>query len=248
VGGAILKGSTGVLIGGMPAARQGDMVTCSGPPDSVAAGCPTVLIGEAGAGGGGNAGGAACMTAVRAALMSAVIAGPGPESRQKGDEHILDVAFVDRAGKPLAGISYAIRDPRGGMSRGALDGRILHHGVCQGDHQITLRAITGVRWNTLRARTSDPVTLTIETAGLDDGERITISTYACSSADGERLLSTVEGAVSDNRLEVEYTFEPEDIVPPAGLCRHPDERARALVRVSAGELNERSGLLTIRPE
>jgi uncharacterized Zn-binding protein involved in type VI secretion len=45
VGGPITLGSATVLIGGQPAARQGDMATCTGPPDSVAMGCPTVLIG-----------------------------------------------------------------------------------------------------------------------------------------------------------------------------------------------------------
>jgi len=34
-----------VLIGGMPAARVGDMAMCTGPPDSIAMGCPTVIIG-----------------------------------------------------------------------------------------------------------------------------------------------------------------------------------------------------------
>jgi uncharacterized Zn-binding protein involved in type VI secretion len=50
VGGPIVMGSPTVIIGGMPAARVGDMATCSGPPDSIVLGCPTVLIGEGGAG------------------------------------------------------------------------------------------------------------------------------------------------------------------------------------------------------
>ena len=45
VGGPISMGSATVMIGGMPAARQGDMATCAGPPDTIAMGCPTVLIG-----------------------------------------------------------------------------------------------------------------------------------------------------------------------------------------------------------
>jgi uncharacterized Zn-binding protein involved in type VI secretion len=45
VGGPIVMGSATVLIGGQPAARMGDMATCVGPPDSIVAGCPTVLIG-----------------------------------------------------------------------------------------------------------------------------------------------------------------------------------------------------------
>lgn len=45
VGGPITMGSATVLIGGQPAARVGDMATCVGPPDTIAVGCPTVLIG-----------------------------------------------------------------------------------------------------------------------------------------------------------------------------------------------------------
>jgi uncharacterized Zn-binding protein involved in type VI secretion len=46
VGGPILPpGGIPVLIGGMPAARVGDMVVCVGPPDIIALGSFTVLIG-----------------------------------------------------------------------------------------------------------------------------------------------------------------------------------------------------------
>lgn len=46
VGGPILPpGEPTVLIGGMPAARVGDMAVCVGPPDSIAVGSSTVLIG-----------------------------------------------------------------------------------------------------------------------------------------------------------------------------------------------------------
>ena len=46
VGGPVLPpGDPPVLIGGMPAARVGDMALCSGPPDSIAVGSATVLIG-----------------------------------------------------------------------------------------------------------------------------------------------------------------------------------------------------------
>jgi uncharacterized Zn-binding protein involved in type VI secretion len=34
-----------VIVGGMPAARVGDMATCVGPPDTIAKGSATVLIG-----------------------------------------------------------------------------------------------------------------------------------------------------------------------------------------------------------
>jgi uncharacterized Zn-binding protein involved in type VI secretion len=46
VGGPIIPpGCPTVLIGEMPAARMGDMLTCVGPPDTIVKGSPTVLIG-----------------------------------------------------------------------------------------------------------------------------------------------------------------------------------------------------------
>jgi uncharacterized Zn-binding protein involved in type VI secretion len=46
VGGpALPPGGITVLIGGMPALRLGDMLTCTGPPDTVIKGSATVMIG-----------------------------------------------------------------------------------------------------------------------------------------------------------------------------------------------------------
>ena len=46
VGGPVMPpGCPTVMIGGMPAARVGDMCVCTGPPDTIAAGSGTVMIG-----------------------------------------------------------------------------------------------------------------------------------------------------------------------------------------------------------
>ena len=46
VGGPILPpGAVTVMIGGLPAARMGDMATCVGPPDIIARGSAKVMIG-----------------------------------------------------------------------------------------------------------------------------------------------------------------------------------------------------------
>jgi uncharacterized Zn-binding protein involved in type VI secretion len=45
VGGTVLLGSTTVLINSLPAARQGDQIIEAGPPNAIAGGLPTVLIG-----------------------------------------------------------------------------------------------------------------------------------------------------------------------------------------------------------
>ncbi|MDD4756562.1 MAG: PAAR domain-containing protein [Prolixibacteraceae bacterium] len=46
VGGPVLPpGCPTVHIGGLPAARMGDMALCTGPPDSIVMGSSTVMIG-----------------------------------------------------------------------------------------------------------------------------------------------------------------------------------------------------------
>jgi uncharacterized Zn-binding protein involved in type VI secretion len=46
VGGLVLPpGCVTVLIAGMPAARLGDLLMCTGPPDSIVKGSGTVMIG-----------------------------------------------------------------------------------------------------------------------------------------------------------------------------------------------------------
>ena len=46
VGGPVMPpGTSTVMIGGMPAAKVGDMLVCTGPPDSIVKGSGTVMIG-----------------------------------------------------------------------------------------------------------------------------------------------------------------------------------------------------------
>jgi uncharacterized Zn-binding protein involved in type VI secretion len=45
VGGVVAVGSLTVLIEGLPAARAEDIVVEVGPPNPIAVGCPTVMIG-----------------------------------------------------------------------------------------------------------------------------------------------------------------------------------------------------------
>ncbi len=45
VGGMVAVGSVTVMIGGLPAARQGDILVETAPPNAIAVGAPNVLIG-----------------------------------------------------------------------------------------------------------------------------------------------------------------------------------------------------------
>jgi uncharacterized Zn-binding protein involved in type VI secretion len=45
--GVVIKGSATVLINNLPAARMGDKILeAVGPPNQIAMGCPTVIIGD----------------------------------------------------------------------------------------------------------------------------------------------------------------------------------------------------------
>lgn len=44
VGGPVPSGSASVLVGGLPAARAGDPIVENGPPNTIVAGCQSVLI------------------------------------------------------------------------------------------------------------------------------------------------------------------------------------------------------------
>jgi hypothetical protein len=57
--GVVIDGSPTVLINNLPASRMGDtIIEPIGPPNKIAMGCPTVIIGNTGSGGGGGGGGA----------------------------------------------------------------------------------------------------------------------------------------------------------------------------------------------
>ena len=97
VGGPALLGSPTVLICGQMALRMGDMAQCSGPPDSIVGGCPTVLIGEgasAGAGGFGPAGAAASAAMAGAESASSESQKTSEEEEEEEEEkHFLHVSF-----------------------------------------------------------------------------------------------------------------------------------------------------------
>lgn len=45
VGGVVQSGSASVFVNGLPVARMGDTIVENGPPNTIAAGCPSVLVG-----------------------------------------------------------------------------------------------------------------------------------------------------------------------------------------------------------
>jgi len=139
---SIVLGSTGVFIGGKPAARMGDMTAHGG---SIVVGLPTVLIGETGSGGagGGAAGGAGPVASSPAGnVMQAAIKQSAPfatkvsriqalsQGAQTGAAKVhahydqqckVQYKITDKNGNPAKNVKYEIQTSDGKVVKGKTD-------------------------------------------------------------------------------------------------------------------------------
>ncbi len=197
VGGPVLLGSPTVLICGQMAARMGDMTQCSGPPDSIVVGCPTVLIGEGGAGGGGGAGPAG-------AAASAAMAGNDPDS---DDDHFLHVKFVDKKGNPIRGVNYKIKTPDNKEIKGTLSDQVKKTGVKQGNHEIQLIGIAKPKLSTSKVKVEGKVKVRAETFGIKSGTPAKVSVFMKDTNSSDKLYDVIETKVDGDKIEAEWKFE-----------------------------------------
>lgn len=220
VGGPIIPpGSPTVLIGSMPAARMGDIATCTGPPDTIVKGCPTVLIGEAGGGGGaysgagggaGTGGSATPGTASVDAIFSAgsaIIYGEGP-GLISGESHWIEFDFVDKTGKPINGVPYKFVNPNGNESEGrlAVDGKVYWSGSTAGQGTVTLMDLSNARWSTQQANVGDEVTLTADVEGYPSGTEATFDIYKRDVTGADRFIDSIQAQTQGNTVEARWTY------------------------------------------
>jgi len=199
VGGPILLGCPTVLICGQMAARMGDMAQCSGPPDSIVGGCPTVLIGEGGGGGGGGG--------PTGAAASAAIAGKDPDS---DDEHFLDVKFTDKKGNPIRGVNYALKTADNKKIKGTIGGQLKKTGVKEGSHEIQLKGITAAEWSVSEAKVGEKVKLSAESFGLESGTKAIISIFLKDSNSSDKLFEVLETKIDSDKIKTEWEFKVDE--------------------------------------
>lgn len=206
VGGPVTLGSPLVLIGGMPAARMGDMATCAGPPDTIAAGCPTVLIGEAGGSGGGGGGGAAA--AAKAGAHSALAGEPGPEAE---GPHWIEYQFVDSAGNPVTGVQYEFAGLDGKPEKIkplTKDGVVKKGGLPEsGNCSVKLLCVSNAQWSKDGARVGDVVKLSADVEGYEDGTPAVFEIWERDNKGADDLITKIDAKVKGNKVEAEWTYE-----------------------------------------
>ncbi len=213
VGGPVALGSAGVLIGGMPAARMGDMLVCAGPPDTIALGCFTVLIGETGSGsasggGGGTPASAAAQVSAHTALIDNL------ECSTK-HEHWVEIQFVDKAGLPVSGIPYKFTDSARNESEAVLrlDGKIRRDALSAGQCTVQLFNVLNAKWSKTKADVGEKVKMTADVEGYPDGTAATFNIFRRDLKGADVIVATVEAKVQGKKVEGEWEFVYADDFP-----------------------------------
>lgn len=228
VGGPITKGSMTVLIGNQPAARQGDMATCAGPPDSIAMGCPTVLIGDGGMGGGAGGGGSDGSTGPGQQLAANVTAVGSSQANDdssslSADSHFLNVRFVDKAGLPIIGIGYSVKKYGAEISAGPLAGPIELRGIEAGSYDVRIKTITQARWSAECARVGETVKLQAKVHGFENGTPAKFFVFEKDFSSPDDMIKAIDATVAGEDLEAEWAYEYEedtdDVVTPEDARR-----------------------------
>lgn len=252
VGGPIILGSAGVLIGGMPAARMGDMATCVGPPDMIALGCMTVLIGET------MAGAAAAPGPVKpgfsAAAAAHIAAGTALSNNKESTtklEHWVEFQFVDKAGLPVSGVHYTFSDSGGKESASVLkpDGRIRRDALKSGQCQAQLFDVRNAKWSKDKANVGEKVKLTADVEGFEDGIPVVIEIYKRDLRGPDAHFATIETKSSNNKIEAEWQYvfpklDMEKIQP--GQDKIAYSAPEYFFEVVVGQCLSRSGSLSYK--
>ena len=154
----VVRGSTGCLVGGKPAARMTDQCTHGG---MIVAGCPTVLIGDTGSGPGGGAGGGTS----QANTMRAAHRGAMPFTKRGCDQGgrlasgleptdppepvtFVEIVLADDHGVPASGEAYQVVSADGAVRTGTLDanGFAREVGLDPGRCRVSFPRLDGGLW------------------------------------------------------------------------------------------------------
>jgi len=212
-GGPISLGSSGVFIGKKPAARMGDAAMCVGPPSSIVLGCATVLIGEAG--NGSQAGPAPNAAVAASAAMTggkAVAALEAGAPRSALQNHFIDVKVLDKKGRPLVGVSYALTDPKGIEFKGATTqhGKIRYEGyAAAGSYQLRLCTLSDAQWSAKTTEIGKLVKLSVQADGFEEGQLLEF--HLTGEGEGRRKvwLASLSARLSGGKAEAEWELTQE---------------------------------------
>lgn len=224
VGGPVSLGSAGVFIGGVPAARVGDMLVCVGPPDTIAMGCMTVLIGEASPGGGGGGGGGSSgSSAANASAKTALSDNAEATTKEK---HWIEFEFVDKAGNAISGINYKLTDTdrKDSESNLRVDGKIRRDALKEGEAKVILKFLQNPSWSKDKAKVGDKVKLKVESSGFENNTKVEFNIYIKDANYADHLLERLESKISGDKAEAEWELKIDEKF--TGIIEYKENKKR----------------------
>jgi hypothetical protein len=158
-------------------------------------GSPNVLIGNGGGGSGSGSGG------------GEGVAESSADEAAVEEGHTLQVKFVDKGGKPITGVKYSVKSPDNQISSGSLSGEVKKSGVKEGDHEISLKAITSASWSTKTAKVAETVLLQADISGFESGTEAVFQIFKQSASSADEQMDTVKAGSSGDKVEADWQFE-----------------------------------------
>jgi len=203
VGGGISSGVNSVLIEGQVAATIGSLCQCCGPPDNIAQGAISVMIG-------GQVrvspGTQHCINSLRDFRQKH--RAPPPAARPR---HFLDLRFVDDLGNPIAALPYSLSGQQLPAQPGELDqfGRLQRYDLAHpGRYCVRLQALTKLQWDRVEAAFDDDVSLIVQFSDEHLCQPQPIAVYAlyCNGQSG--LLKQWQGHCQRGRINQTWRVTP----------------------------------------
>lgn len=217
VGGPVTQGVPWFTVNGRPVATVGCVCVCCGPPDVIAMGSATLIVGSGGTKYGRVNGKASGPRASSSACSAAAAMRPQPDDAVS-DSCSLDIQVTDGAAKAAAAASYVISGP--GISgpgisgaSGFLPGNGCVHRPLSRELKatFTLQVMYGARWSCRDIESGDEVTVSARSLGMADGSRVTVQVYSVSTSRGASLVRTLQTSVARDKISTSLVFSVDEM-------------------------------------
>lgn len=212
VGGPVTQGVPWFTVNGRAVATVGCVCVCCGPPDVIAMGSPSLVVGS-GSTKHDRVGGSGSSPRISSSACSAAVATrPQPEEAVR-DSCCLSVQVTDSGAKAAAAASYATSGPGVSRRSGFLPGnghmqRSLPQEV---ETTFTVPAIYGARWSCREIEAGEEVTVTARVLGTEDGSPATVRVYSVSASRGAALIRVIETSVTGDEISASLAVSVDEM-------------------------------------
>lgn len=212
VGGPVTQGVPWFTVNGCAVATVGCVCVCCGPPDVIAMGSPSLVVGSGGTGNDRVGGSGSGPRTAPSACSAAMATRPQPVEAVP-DSCFLSVQVTDSGAKAAAAASYVTSGPGVSKRSGFLPGngcmqRSLPQEV---ETTFTIQTIYGARWTCREIEAGEKVTVTARVLGVEDGSPATVRVYSASASRGAALIRAIETSVAGDEISASLAVSVDEM-------------------------------------